>query len=154
MHHHLPHLKGMSLTPSLLFNVLKQHKHKEHDKTTCGLTTLCVFLCLPCHRVAQRLTTFRDILHGLHHCPFLLEPHNIFKFKKKKNMLLQNWTTHIYFCGHIGHHLLSSYGFFLNYFIDLPLWGSWTRGGLCGGDDDHMWKPQEDWLLTILFYFG
>jgi hypothetical protein len=44
--------------------------------------------------------------------------------------------------------------FFIINFIDLPLWGSWAHGGLCGGDNDHMSKPQEDWLLTILFYFG
>jgi len=43
---------------------------------------------------------------------------------------------------------------FSYYFIDLPLWESWAHGGLYGGDDDHMLKPQENWLLKILFYFA
>jgi hypothetical protein len=39
-------------------------------------------------------------------------------------------------------------------FYRLATMGSWAHGGLCGGDDDdHMLKPQKDWLPTILFYF-
>jgi len=114
-----------------LFDVLKQHKHKEHDKTTWRLTSLCVFLCLPCHRVAQRLTTFCDILHGLHHCPLLLEPHIICQNHKKIGssqfyFILASQVITVIAINYYNCMIQTPKGFFF-----------WSNGDLCGGGGCH-----------------